>query len=237
VVGTVAGLRYSADAGHAVLGWIALLLVDPSERRRGIGAELLQRALDLLRDVPTVMLDATPAGERLYRTLGFVEDSRLARLQRRADSPSVVANGAPGLATRADLLEMAALEGRVWGLNRYALVEWLREGALDYARVARDDAQRLVGFALGRSGHDFDQIGPLVAESRDIAEQLVRACLAAHPGRPVIMDVPDAQAGWRAWLESQGFSIQRPFTRMRRGPIASASTPSQVFATVGPEFG
>src|ERR1700741_4825060 len=58
VIGTVATVRY----GRRV-AWVAMVLVDPSERSRGVGRALLTRGLSLLDDVETVRLDATTAGE------------------------------------------------------------------------------------------------------------------------------------------------------------------------------
>src|ERR1039458_8643499 len=61
VLGTAAYMRYDAPA------WIAMMLVDPAERRAGLGAQLLTEALAALANASCVGLDATPAGEPLYR--------------------------------------------------------------------------------------------------------------------------------------------------------------------------
>lgn len=81
VVGSVATVRYPPD-----LAWVAMVLVDPSERGQGIGAGLLREGLVLARDVPVVGLDATPLGRPLYVTLGFVDAFGLHRMQRPAQT-------------------------------------------------------------------------------------------------------------------------------------------------------
>src|SRR5262249_47924237 len=52
-LGTVAFLRYGSFA------WIAMMLVDPAERRAGIGACLMDAVMKELSGVPCVGLDAT----------------------------------------------------------------------------------------------------------------------------------------------------------------------------------
>src|SRR5690348_4685599 len=70
-VGTVTTCRLGAVA------WVAMMLVEAGQRRRGIGRALMVHALDDLdaRGVRTVRLDATPLGRPLYETLGFVVET------------------------------------------------------------------------------------------------------------------------------------------------------------------
>jgi len=51
-----------------------MVLVDPSVRGCGLGTQLLYEALDILGDMRTIRLDATPAGHPIYRKLGFVDE-------------------------------------------------------------------------------------------------------------------------------------------------------------------
>src|SRR5207302_533099 len=65
------------------VAWIAMVLVDPDWRGRGIGKALMSHALDLLDTwgVPSVRLDATALGKPLYEKLGFVVQYELARYE------------------------------------------------------------------------------------------------------------------------------------------------------------
>jgi GNAT superfamily N-acetyltransferase len=74
VIGTVATLPYGPFA------WISMVLVDAAARHRGIGTLLLDEGLALVPEGIVSRLDATPAGEVLYRTRGFVAEYGLARL-------------------------------------------------------------------------------------------------------------------------------------------------------------
>jgi len=64
------------------LAWIGMVLVHPAFRRRGLATRLMQHCLSWLRDglgIPCIKLDATPAGQPLYRRLGFQIDAELHR--------------------------------------------------------------------------------------------------------------------------------------------------------------
>ncbi len=115
------------------------------------------------------------------------------------------------------------------------MLRWLAEGAPEYAWVI--GAGTLEGFVLGRHGHDFDQLGPIAATHDAAAHALVRQALGRRSDRPFVVDAPDTQPAWQAWLSEIGFELQRPFARMYRGRPTHDGCPSALFATIGPEFG
>ena len=61
----------------------------------------------------------------------------------------------------------------------------------------------IAGYALGRPGRIAFQIGPVVADREDVAVALVSHALARLDG-PAMIDVPDAHADLRAWLDRHG---------------------------------
>ena len=238
VVGTIAAFRYGLQTG-----WISMVLVDPEHRRQGIGTLLMRAALDHLKGCAAVRLDATPAGKGLYDGLGFRDEWGLARL----GSVRVPAQGTPRGDLRplgpADLDAAAALDEAAFGAPRRAVLQSLREAAPQLAwQIVRE--KRCAGFCLGRAGARAYQVGPVMAQAAADAVALAGAALRTLEGRPVVMDVPDAQAEFREWLRGLGFEVQRPFTRMRRPQGAGAprcdaarEMPAWQFAIAGPEFG
>ena len=75
LVGTTTTTTYGND-----LAWIGMVLVDPQQRRQGIASQLMNVAIDYLKDkVATVKLDATALGQPVYERLGFQVESRLER--------------------------------------------------------------------------------------------------------------------------------------------------------------
>ena len=229
VVGTVATMRYGAR-----FGWIGMVLVDPAHRGHGIGTRLLDEGLSLLGDLPLARLDATPAGYPLYLRRGFVEESRLQRMQAIVPEGLAVPAAIDPMAP-ADLPEVAALDEPAFGAGRAAMLRWMLEGAPQYAWVARS-AGRLAGYVLGRRGHDFEHLGPLVAPDVETARRLATACLRAHAGRAFVADVPEHATAWLQVLESLGFRALRPLIRMSKGAAPVPRDRSQ-FAILGPEFG
>jgi GNAT superfamily N-acetyltransferase len=231
VVATVTTLDYEER-----LGWIAMVLVDPAERRQGLGTTMLATGLGLLEPLPAVGLDATAAGYPIYVKRGFRETYRLARMERRAWAPVSPPAGTfvRPFAPR-DWTTVRAWDLQAYGADRSRMLEWLHAGAPQYAWVA-EDAGSLVGYALGRSGFAFEHLGPIVARDDQAAAALVAACTADNRA-PFIVDALIHSPGWRAWLNGAGFREQRPFIRMRRGGDGAMGRPHEQFASIGPEFG
>ena len=73
------------------------------------------------------------------------------------------------------------------------------------------------GYCLGRHGHNFTHIGPVIAKNFAVAKDLVSAALNNNTGNPIILDVLHFDSEWMKWLITQGFKEQRPLIRMYRG--------------------
>ena len=104
------------------------------------------------------------------------------------------------------------------------------------AWIAEDAARKIVGFVLGREGRMATSLGPVVADNEAIALALIAKAAASAPG-PFIIDVPVAHRAVRAWLEGQGATTPRGYTRMTLGEAKGLDDPSHVFALAGPELG
>jgi len=232
VVGTVTTVSYQNK-----FSWIGMVLVDPAERRQGLGTKLLQEALGIPRWQQSIGLDATPAGREVYLKLGFVDDCRLSRMETVVSAG--IARGDQNPARRmveSDWQAVCELDRAVFGADRRTLLEWLFDAAQEYAwGIFR--GEKLLGFTLGRHGFNFEQLGPVVAEDREVAAQLVSACLAEQTGKTFILDATLHDEEWRQWLESAGFREQRPFIRMFRGEVPVRQESGRQFAILGPEFG
>jgi len=227
VVGTVTTARYENR-----FSWVAMVLVDPDYRRRGIGTRLLNEAIAMLGDGGTVRLDATPAGQPLYEKLGFHAEYPLSRMESQAPAPPKLGEARP--MTDADLADVFERDREVFGADRRVLLESLRGRAPHYALVARSGG-RLDGYIFGRSGFRFEHLGPLVASDVETAAALVSSAL--HPERTFILDVPHHSPEWLTWVREAGFTEQRPFIRMHLGEHRYPGQPEQLFAVAGPEFG
>jgi len=234
VVGTVTTVNYEDR-----FAWIGMVLVDPEERGQGIGTQLLREALEVLSKVPSIKLDATPAGHPVYQKLGFQDEYRLSRMETVVSDASVKLTNdlAPvQLMTDADLDKVCELDRAVFGADRRATLRWMLAGAPEYAWVITEQGT-IAGYTFGRHGVNFEQLGPVVARDRAAARRLVGACLGRHAGKPFVIDASRHDGDWVRWLESVGFREQRPFIRMFYGANSSPGLPEHQFAILGPEFG
>jgi GNAT superfamily N-acetyltransferase len=249
IVGTAIGIDYGT------FGWIAMMLVDPAWRGRGVGARLLEAAMGAVPPGIPIRLDATPLGRPLYQRYGFQDEDTLTR---HVAEPRDEARGGPARApaepaadplssqvrrlTRADLPAVIDTDDRIFGAHRRILLDWALDGAGQYAHAIDTDAG--VQYCFGRRGRLFDQIGPVVATADDTARALVSASLLAVEGRAAVVDAFDRHGGFTGWLATRGFAASRPLFRMRRsdrdgGRLAHAQARGGFAerAILGPEFG
>ena len=233
VIGTATALNHSKE-----VGWIGMVLVDKSYRGQGAGKMLLTNIIDLLPEVKSIKLDATPAGEPLYRKLGFTEERKIHRMT----NPS---SGKPGKdifglepvnLDRESLSDVLKLDRVLFGADRSYLLRTLYEAYPGKAFLIRKNG-RLEGYVLGRDGTRFNQIGPLFAFSPDTAMSLFIKASESLFNKPVVLDVPEDKADFTAWLETAGFVKQRHFIRMYLNNNSYQGRPGYQYLIAGPEFG
>jgi len=219
--------------------WVSMVLVLPSQRRKGFATRLLRTALDDLgKRGLTPILDATPAGRAVYVQEGFVATWGFRRfeLRRALAAPERPAGVRP--LRDADWPQLLALDARAFGASRERLLRALA-ARLPAAALVAEGGAGLEGFLLGRDGREACQLGPLVARSSQAAQALLAEALAGlRP--PLYLDVVDHEPGIAAWLGALGLEFQRPFTRMVRGAHGAAVAPGEaelVFCPAGPELG
>jgi len=230
IVGTVTTIRYGDS-----FSWIGMVLVDPDFRRQGIGQELLQKALQLLHSEETVKLDATPQGREVYVKLNFVDEYPLSRMNLIVGE-DIFSNSSARAIQKEDLPLLSEFDSKIFGANRSALLNWMWENAPELAFLI-EEGEEIKGYVMGRYGHDFIHIGPVIAQNFSIAKELVLAALSKCSGRPVILDVLHVESEWIVWLKEIGFTEQRNFIRMFRGTNRFKGVPENQFAIIGPEFG
>jgi GNAT superfamily N-acetyltransferase len=229
VLGSVAMVR------HDPLVWIAMMLVYPQHRRHGLATKLMERILDEAASAACIGLDATPAGEPLYRRFGFDSDRQLVRMKASMAYESFEQPAGARRMRQSDLPAVLDRDREVFGADRGRLLAWLLDRSPESAWVAGASGVR--GYVFGRPGYLYHQIGPLVADDLATARVLVNACCPGLQGREVVIDASCSDAEWMRSLGSLGFVEQRPFVRMFRQPATHPGLPMQQYAIVGPEFG
>lgn len=222
LVATAAALPYEGG-----IGWVSMVLVNPTWRHKGLATALMARCVAHLRALgATPVLDATPAGQQAYLRVGFEDGFALARWE------GSVTAASERSAPPADAATVSALDAQASGCGRgFLLADFLQRAG---TRVCMAPAR--TGFVIAREGRRATQIGPLVADDESAALSLLQAALAGLSGR-VFLDVPERWAALRAWLEQAGFARQRSFVRMSLGAAPIASVNDRLFVLAGPEFG
>ena len=116
---------------------------------------------------------------------------------------------------------MLARDREVFGADRGPVLRWALASAPDLAWADTGGG----AYCFGRHGDHSDHVGPVVAEDRESALALVRACLSLPRRRPLILDAR-VEPAWLAALGALGFREQRPFTRMYLGDARPPARPA-----------
>jgi GNAT superfamily N-acetyltransferase len=235
--GTVFGVR---DAGGRLIAtaallpytsanaWIGMVLVTASWRRRGLATRLVDTCIDAAtKQRLTTWLDATPAGVGVYGPLGFTPTMELRRLRFEGSMPTTTV--AAKLASNGGLNELISRDRRAMGFDRGDLLGELG-GRSDSRLISRGSAMALI-----RGGRTARHIGPLYADDTASATALVETIVQSEAG-PILIDVVNAQREFLESLTGSGWTIERPFQRMRFGP-ATTEASELPFAVAGPEYG
>jgi GNAT superfamily N-acetyltransferase len=208
--------------------WISMVLVTETWRRQGLATKLVDTCLEVaMRQRLTTWLDATPDGARVYGPLGFTPSLQLRRL-RLEQAISTKAEAPPSL-TSCSIEEFITRDCRAMGFYRSALLTEM--GARPDSRLLSSGG----AVALVRDGRTARHIGPVLADSAEQALALINEIVWTERG-PLLIDAVHEQADFLKGLTNSGWSIERPFQRMRFG--RATAPPAQLpFAVAGPEFG
>src|SRR5262245_64297284 len=110
----------------------------------------MAEALDVLKDMPSIRLDATPAGHAVYQKLDFADEYRLSRMETVVSSAGLILRHNPARPmTKDDLPAVAIFDRQVFGADRSLTLGWMLDGAPEYAWVIEERGQ-IVGYAFGR---------------------------------------------------------------------------------------
>jgi len=230
IVGTI--LTWKHDARHASLG---MVIVSPERQGRGIGKELMRRAL---RDLPrcSVMLNGTQAGAPLYEKLGFVAVGAIEQYQGGA-LPVPAAALPRGERLRpmgdGDVAEITGLATRAAGISRANVISSLLEIGKGIV-LAR--GEEIVGFALFRRFGRGYSVGPVIAPDVDRAKALIGYWVAMHPGRFLRIDI-DAASGLTTWLDGIGLKKAGSVITMVKGKAPKPDPGLRTFAIVSQSLG
>ncbi|HEU4321886.1 MAG TPA: GNAT family N-acetyltransferase [Roseiflexaceae bacterium] len=213
--GAPAGLVSAVDYGP--FAYIGMMAVRPDMHRRGIARSLMERLLDWLdaRSCPMALLDASESGAPLYAQLGFVEDEQTNLYLNDDCAPRTGLPGRVAPLRPDDLPSLVALDARLFGTERTALLELLLRAHPGRGFLARGDDGQPVGYLVAQE----QLIGPWVAADPAAAASLLAAALTLDYNGSPYVQISSLNADGAQLLLRHGFSPRNRLRHMRRGGI------------------
>ncbi len=213
---------------YAGFAWLGMMAIRPDRQGRGIGRRIAEAAIDGARSrgCPTLCLIATPAGEALYRRLGFVPDGRsreLAGTPREAPASTMRRPCVVVPWTAADTPDLAHFDAPAFGASRESLLSRYVAEFPASSWLARDASGAPCGFLVVQDA----ALGPCTATDDAVAAQLLATGLAGV-SRPLRAGVLDPT--FEALLVGHGLVRTRDLQRMRLGPPVPRAPAPRILA-------
>lgn len=226
-VGCISIVLY--DDHFSFLGFYIVL---PEYRGKGYGLALWRAALERAGD-RIIGLDGVVAQQDNYRKSGFVLAANNIRYEGRG-RPAVVSDCIP--LTEIPIEALTTFDARFFPVPRRRFLEnWIAmPGSVGYA--VRHDDGGLTGYGLIRSCATGFKIGPLFADSPDIAEKLFTALSTHASDAAVYLDVPQTNVAAVALAERHGMKEVFSTARMYLHG-APTTNPDGVFGVTSYELG
>jgi len=233
IIGTTTAMNYANQ-----VAWIGMVLVDKEYRGQGVSKLLLTSILKKLESFASIKLDATPVGQQVYKKFDFENEYLISRL---------VTGSMKNLSFKDDTVfaesiqlkdieEVIAFDEHVFGTNRRPLIKSLIQRYPHKAWLLKRN-NSIAGFALGREGNKYHQVGPVVGSTINDVQILIRKALKKLNNQPVVVDVLCDKEDLINWLTSIGFTMQRHFVRMYKKENSFPGVVNEQYLICGPEFG
>ena len=233
IIATTTAMNYANQ-----IAWIGMVLVAKECRGQGVSKLLLTNILKKLESFASIKLDATPAGQKVYEKFDFKDEYLITRVVTGSmkdlsfDDDTTLAESI----RLNDIEEIIALDEHVFGTNRRQLIESLiKQYPYKAWLLKRNDS--IAGFALGREGNKYHQVGPVFGSTTNDVKILIRKALKELINQPVVIDVLNEKEDLINWLSSLGFTMQRHFVRMYKKENSFPGIVDKQYLICGPEFG
>ena len=212
IIGVGSGISYGA------LGVVGNMIVGEGHRRRGIGSAILEAVIDFLTERGSSRLElyATPSGRPLYARHGFeqIGPSTMVRVQRGIVPASAAVE--LSVAGPAGLSELVAYDAPRFGGDRSTILRPMLADPQRPLVAGRRDGE-IVGYGWIRP--DGERVGPLVADTPDVAMAIVGAAFDRMPSADSLaLNLPPENHDGVAQLAELGAELEAWDGRMGRGP-------------------
>jgi len=218
-------------------GFMGFFIVHPDYRSRGLGNTLwharLQRLIDRLETPAMIGMDGVFDMQGYYAKGGFKFAVRDLRFEGTAQTFSV----SPDIHDLADI-DFGAIDAydrAHFPAPRSAFLQrWVTQPGA-HALVWSHDGD-LAGYGVVRPCRQGCKIGPLFADSEDIAEELFRALSTRVSGAAIYIDVPEANEAAMSLTQRHGMQEVFGCAKMYFGPRPELPQ-DEIFAVTTFELG
>ena len=202
-------VNHSAD-----FAFLGLYICHPDFRGHGFGIALWTHAL-AHAEGRTVGLDGVADQQDNYARSGFLRQGGTSRFE--GQWPKAEPHPTLRLAHPADIPALLQMDAQATGISRPSfMTAWLRQTETRRTIVSVEN-RHINGFATARLCRAGVKIGPVIAERRDIAVQLISNAAAELGQNQVVIDVPGSQNWLADHLLRRDFSTTFSTARMYLG--------------------
>jgi predicted N-acetyltransferase YhbS len=223
-------------ASYGEFGFIGNLIVHESYRGNECGQILMEHAMNYLRTqtARSILIDAVPRAETLYKRLGFRRICKSLRLEG-------VMQGKETASAREmtpdDLPEITALDTDLFGGRRGDFLKMRYRAYPEYAKVLEDNGE-IQGFIMGSTREGALRVGPWVIRNHhQYANQLLLSLARATAERLLKVGVLETNQGALDILYEQGFAEVSFSLRMVWGEDTKATISDGLYAIYAPDRG
>ena len=172
-------------------GFMGFFIVKPEYRSMGMGKKLWYQRRDTLlarlHENAPIGMDGVVAMQSFYQRGGFEISFRDERHQRLGEKFDTLSNITPIEAC--DFNRIQDYDQLCFGYHRTDFLKaWLSLPESKAYKFSTGSAMK--GYAVLRKADSGFKIGPLFADTKDVAEELYKACLSSVPGELVFLDIP-----------------------------------------------
>lgn len=233
-VSSISVVRYDDE-----YGFLGFYIVHPDGRGKGYGMATWKAGMAYLAD-RTVGLDGVVAQQDNYRKSGFQlagRNIRFSGVPRQSAPPALTVKIIAVQLEHANQIEN--LDRACFGASRSEFLQAWVFAAPGTGRktFAVFDGDELAGYATIRKCIEGYKIGPLFAQTQQVAVALFQTCCAdAELGATIILDVPEANRQAMLMAESAGLAPVFETARMYRGSAPDLPW-SNIFGVTSFELG
>ena len=221
-VGMVSIFDYGTFANIGALG------VLPEFQGRGFGQKLMEHVEGWAktRNIPSLILDATAEGARLYAKLGYqhLDVNHKMILETLGQSYKTPKN--VRLMNSKDIPELLEFDTPIFGGHRQKVIQVMLKHYPERFFLAHNSQGKIDGFIIAQSS----TIGPWVAQSEDSAENLLQAVMGLPFEKTPRVLLPGKNKSGLKLLQSYGFCKENTLRYMVKGVIPKRHRQSYLWA-------